>query len=256
MPKWRNIINSVQHVYLSERRTILDFPENSHEFIRLRTENGNCKLTGTLRKNSSVKLFAGLMDLPSCELEMEFSLGEGSKLEIVCFVWRCMNAKLIQKINFFGKCSSAVIRNACKIRGEENASIKVAQMHTAAQSKSSAITSVIADGNSNASVAGTIDVAQSSHGSESEQYVKGILLSDGAKVTMSPNLSILASDVACKHGAASGGLDDEAILYTQSRGISPIQAKKILADGFMFATFDDLNHHFWTACLAPLKENS
>ncbi|MDR2436082.1 MAG: SufD family Fe-S cluster assembly protein [Puniceicoccales bacterium] len=256
MPKRRNITNGVQQVCLSEWQTVLDFPENSHELMQLRVANENCRLAGVLCRNSSVKIFAELTDLRNSNLEVEFNLREGAKLEIVCFIGRCMNAKLIQKINLSGKYSSAVIRNACKTRGEENVSIRVAQVHTAAQSKSSAITSVVADGSSNASVAGIIDVSQNSHGSESEQYAKGILLSDSAEITMSPNLNILSSDVACKHGAASGGLDDGAVLYAQSRGTSPIQTKKILADGFMFSTFDDLNHHFWATCLMPLKENT
>jgi hypothetical protein len=245
-----------RQIYLLGRRTTLDIPENFHEFVQLKIWSKDCKLAGTLHGNSSVKIFARLVDLSNCRLELEFDLREGSKLEIACFVERCRDIKLIQRINLSGEYSHATVRNACRTRSGESISMQVIQMHAAPRSKSSAITNASVDGDSAAEITGTVDVSRDSHGSESEQYAKGILLSDGAGMSMSPHLNILASDVACKHGAASGGLDEEAVLYAQSRGISPIRTKEILANGFVFSAFDGFNHPFWEMCLAPLEENS
>jgi hypothetical protein len=234
----------------------MDIPENFHEFAQLKIWNKDCKLSGTLHKNSSANFFASFIELSSCRLELEFDLREGAELEIACFVERCTNIKLIQKMTLAGEHSHAIVRNACKIRSGASISVQVIQMHAASRSKSSAVTNAAVDGDSAIDITCAVDVSQDSHGSESEQYAKGVLLSDGAKISMSPHLNILASDVACKHGAASGGLDEGAVLYAQFRGVSPIRTKEMLANGFTFSAFDGLSHPFWETCLTPLKENS
>jgi Fe-S cluster assembly protein SufD len=126
----------------------------------------------------------------------------------------------------------------------------------APESKSAVETNSVLDGRSTINVSGIINVLENSHESESEQYTKAITLSDGAEATMAPYLNILANDVICKHGAACGGLDEESMLYTQSRGMSLAQAKEMLADGFVFSGFENFKHPFWETCLSTLKENS
>jgi Fe-S cluster assembly protein SufD len=46
-------------------------------------------------------------------------------------------------------------------------------------------------------------------------------------------LEIYADDVKCAHGATISQLDDTALYYLQSRGISPSQARMMLSFGFV-----------------------
>jgi Fe-S cluster assembly protein SufD len=64
------------------------------------------------------------------------------------------------------------------------------------------------------------------------QSNKNILLNTGAKVYTKPQLEIYADDVKCSHGATIGQLNDDALFYMQSRGISKHSAQLLLTSGF------------------------
>ena len=68
---------------------------------------------------------------------------------------------------------------------------------------------------------------------ESEQLNHNLLLSNQARALTAPELEIYADDVRCAHGATVGALDEQAIFYLQSRGLSEKQARAILVSGFM-----------------------
>ena len=69
--------------------------------------------------------------------------------------------------------------------------------------------------------------------SEAFQNNNNILLSSNAHVHSNPQLEIYNNDVKCSHGSTTGQLDDEAIFYIRSRGISLKNAEKILLNGFL-----------------------
>jgi Fe-S cluster assembly protein SufD len=64
------------------------------------------------------------------------------------------------------------------------------------------------------------------------QSNRNILLSDTAFINTKPQLEIWADDVKCSHGCTTGQLDDEALFYLQSRGISQEDAKVLLLTAF------------------------
>ena len=57
-----------------------------------------------------------------------------------------------------------------------------------------------------------------------------------------PQLEIFTDDVKCSHGSSTGALEDDALFYIQSRGISEKSAKKLLIRGFSAEIFDTLNN--------------
>lgn len=60
-----------------------------------------------------------------------------------------------------------------------------------------------------------------------------ILLSDQATVNSKPELEIYADDVKCSHGSTTGQLDEEALFYLQSRGVSKEKARELLVGAFI-----------------------
>lgn len=64
------------------------------------------------------------------------------------------------------------------------------------------------------------------------QTNRNVLLTDKAKVNTKPFLEIYADDVKCSHGATVGQLDDDALFYIKSRGISTYNAKLLLMYAF------------------------
>ncbi len=68
------------------------------------------------------------------------------------------------------------------------------------------------------------------------QSNNNILLSDNANIHTKPQLEIWADDVKCSHGCTSGQLDEDAIFYLRSRGISEKKAKAMILTAFAAET--------------------
>lgn len=79
---------------------------------------------------------------------------------------------------------------------------------------------------------GYVLVEKGSQKTEAMQNCRNILLTDKAKVETKPFLEIYADDVKCGHGASVGQLDNEAMFYLRSRGISVESAKILLMYAF------------------------
>jgi Fe-S cluster assembly protein SufD len=88
---------------------------------------------------------------------------------------------------------------------------------------------------------GGIDVCPGADGTDAEQSNDNLLLSDRAEVNTQPRLEILADEVACKHGATVGQLDDTALYYLRSRGINADEARRLLINGFADQIVDDVS---------------
>ena len=97
---------------------------------------------------------------------------------------------------------------------------------------------------------GTITIPYDSQKCDGRQNHRGIILSDTAKISATPELEIWADDVKCAHGSAIGPLDKEQLFYLQTRGIPVTEAKKLLLssffNGFMTPEFDTFIHD-WMA---------
>lgn len=97
----------------------------------------------------------------------------------------------------------------------------------------------IIDDNATAVFNGKIFVQKDAQKTNAFQSNKNILLSENATVNTKPQLEIFADDVKCSHGCTIGQLDDEAMFYLRSRGISEKAAESLLVHAF---AIDVLNH--------------
>ena len=69
-----------------------------------------------------------------------------------------------------------------------------------------------------------------------------ILLSDTGTVNSKPELEIYADDVKCSHGSTTGQLDEEAVFYLRSRGLSEKSAKELLVKAFLGEVLEEVDH--------------
>jgi len=60
-----------------------------------------------------------------------------------------------------------------------------------------------------------------------------LVLSKGASMNSKPQLEIFADDVKCSHGATIGQLNEEALYYMRSRGLSKKEAISVLKQAFL-----------------------
>ena len=79
---------------------------------------------------------------------------------------------------------------------------------------------------------GKIIVRPAAQKTDAKQTNRALLLSEDAQVNTKPQLEIFANDVKCTHGAAVGQLDEEALFYIRSRGLSDSAARQLLIHAF------------------------
>ena len=79
---------------------------------------------------------------------------------------------------------------------------------------------------------GKIIVRPDAQKTDAKQTNRALLLSEDAQINTKPQLEIFANDVKCTHGAAVGQLDDEALFYLRSRGLSDHDARHLLIHAF------------------------
>lgn len=79
---------------------------------------------------------------------------------------------------------------------------------------------------------GMIYVAPGADKTDGYQANRNLLLSKKARADSIPGLEILADDVRCTHGATVGKIDAEQIFYLMARGISRIDAERLIVEGF------------------------
>jgi Fe-S cluster assembly protein SufD len=69
-----------------------------------------------------------------------------------------------------------------------------------------------------------------------------LVLSDRAEVDAKPELEIWADDVQCAHGNTVGSLDENALFYARSRGMTEAQARALLTEAFLGQAVDGIVH--------------
>ncbi|WP_114417605.1 Fe-S cluster assembly protein SufD [Marinospirillum perlucidum] len=92
---------------------------------------------------------------------------------------------------------------------------------------------------------GKVVVKKDSQQIQADQSNANLLLSDQAEIDTKPELEIYADDVKCSHGATTGQLDETALFYLKSRGLSDELARGLLTLAFANEVIDELK-------LAPL----
>lgn len=111
--------------------------------------------------------------------------------------------------------------------------------HLAPHCTSNELFKYILDGESEGAFAGRILVAKDAQHTAAYQTNRNICLTKNARMHAKPQLEIYADDVKCGHGATTGQLDENALFYMRTRGISMDEARMLLLLAF---TNDILDH--------------
>ncbi len=88
--------------------------------------------------------------------------------------------------------------------------------------------------------AGKIMVRPDAQKTNAFQRNDNLLLTDTAKMNTKPMLEIYADDVKCSHGATVGQLDEKAMFYLRSRGISKDESRILLMYAFAYEAVEKI----------------
>lgn len=86
---------------------------------------------------------------------------------------------------------------------------------------------------------GRILVKEEAQKTEAYQTNRNLCVTRDARMYSKPQLEIYADDVKCSHGMTTGQIDENALFYMQSRGISRDEARMLLSVAF---TSDVIDH--------------
>ena len=100
----------------------------------------------------------------------------------------------------------------------------------------------VLDGKSTGVFNGKVIVRKDAQKINAYQNNGNILLSEQATINSKPELEIYADDVKCSHGSTTGQLDEEALFYLQTRGISKKNAKTILVGAFIGEIIEEIDN--------------
>jgi Fe-S cluster assembly protein SufD len=87
-------------------------------------------------------------------------------------------------------------------------------------------------GKANGVFNGKIIVRPDAQQTNAQQANNNLLMSDDASINSKPQLEIHADDVKCTHGSTIGCLDELALFYLRSRGISAGEARELMMRAF------------------------
>jgi Fe-S cluster assembly protein SufD len=94
---------------------------------------------------------------------------------------------------------------------------------------------------------GRVQVRPGAQQTDARQASRSLLLTDTARADAQPQLEIFADDVKCTHGATVGPIDEEALFYLRSKGLTMEDARTMLTYGFAVEIID-------TIAVAGLRE--
>jgi len=118
-------------------------------------------------------------------------------------------------------------------RGTQRHDAAIVIRHACANGTSRQLWRAVADDQAVTSMAARAEVARDAQKTDGEQSLRGLMLKRSATVNLKPELEIFADDVKCAHGATVGELDERALFYMESRGLTPDRARALLTHAFV-----------------------
>jgi len=81
---------------------------------------------------------------------------------------------------------------------------------------------------------GDVLIRMAAEGTDTYELNRNLLLTEGARADSVPNLEIETGKIeGAGHASASGRFDDEQLFYLQARGISELEARRLVVRGFL-----------------------
>lgn len=172
------------------------------------------------------------LQLGSLDKNSVIKLERGATLEHVIFSGNNHSHSAKMQLELLGEGASANLAVLFAVKNGDQASHKIALLHSAPHAQSRQLIKGIIQEGGRASFDGAVHVARNAQKTAASQVNKNLLLGPKAFIDTKPTLEIQADDVKCTHGATVGRISDEELFYLQSRAIPRALAQNMLVRGF------------------------
>jgi len=140
-----------------------------------------------------------------------------------------------------GEFANASLKGCFFLKDKNVCSNKTNIIHNAEHCTSDQTYKGILNDHSKANYYSNTFVSENAQKTEGYQLSKGILLTDNCSFFSKPELRIFADDVKCSHGSTIGPVDESAMYYLRSRGISKNEAMKMIISSFIEEDLQNLD---------------
>ena len=155
-----------------------------------------------------------------------------------------------------GPGAHADIRGAFVLDGARYVDNHVSVDHVSAGCTSKQFFRGVLGGRSRGVFNGRALIRAGADGSVVKQSNANLLLSGLAEMDTKPELEIYADEVEASHGATVGQLDEAAVFYLRTRGLSDAQARRMLTAAFCHAVTDQLENRALADRLSVLLDEA
>jgi Fe-S cluster assembly protein SufD len=131
-----------------------------------------------------------------------------------------------------GEGCGSTLNGLYMLDGEQHCDHQTMIVHAQPNCYSRELYKGVLDGQSHGVFNGKVYVDPIAQKTDGKQTNNTLLLSDKAHIDTKPQLEIFADDVKCTHGATVGRLDEQALFYMKSRGVSRELARRLLTYAF------------------------
>jgi Fe-S cluster assembly protein SufD len=148
--------------------------------------------------------------------------------------------------------SNAKLNVIYLLDGKEIFDLHSAIEHTKPNGVSEQNVRCIAADRANAIFNGRIHIHRDAQKILAQMNNRNLLMSPNAQINTKPELEIYADDVRCAHGATIAEIDEDAMFYLQSRGVSRSEAQIMLSFAFINELVDQMNNDAVAQWLRPM----
>lgn len=197
-------------------------------------------------KKCQKRIFSGKVktiveNVSSGESVYEYALARNAQLTLVLTAIRLTQARIYVNIQLAARSARATVIGIVLADGTSTVELHTKQLHEAPETVSNLLIKIVLDERATCTYDGQIRVERGAQRTDAYQRNENLLLSPEVHIETKPSLEILANDVRCTHGVATGTLAKEELWYLQSRGISLPEARALLVSGFLESALSLIN---------------
>lgn len=246
VPK-NSIIETPIHITLSENSEYTFNVESNSEVTLIVEFKASLKdfetivLTLNVKQNSHVK-YVLISEEKSFKTNIHQSIQveKDANLHVISgFLSQNLEADL--KVNLNGENARAMVNAIVVSNEQQQQTVDVHMTHYAPRSYGDMYNVGISNGYGRVTLNGIEKIEKGMKQANAFQTLKGIILSDFSMVDVNPILLIDEYDVKAGHGATVGKIEEQQLYYLQSRGLSKIDAEKLIIKGYIKPILDEIN---------------
>ena len=200
-------------------------------------------------KNASLEYYDLEMDQPNITRVSNTLVSQAASSQLLINGVTLQNGLSRNNINlcFEGEGATASLSGMALGNGNELIDNHIFVDHAVPRCNSQELYKYVLDDCAKGVFGGRILVQKGAQKTFAYQSNKNLCFTKEARMFAKPQLEIYADDVKCSHGTATGQMDEKALFYMRSRGISESEARLLLKFAFTADVLDNIR-------LEPLKD--